>query len=95
MAPLSQPSRQVCFGEFELDLQTAELRNNTHKLTLQDQPFQVLALLLEQPGRLVTREELKERLWSNDSFVDFDHGLNKAVNRLRASRSLAQNISRR
>jgi TolB-like protein/DNA-binding winged helix-turn-helix (wHTH) protein len=83
MAPLSQPSRQICFGEFELDLQTAELRNNTHKLTLQDQPFQVLALLLEQPGRLVTREELKERLWSNDTFVDFDHGLNKAVNRLR------------
>jgi DNA-binding winged helix-turn-helix (wHTH) protein len=83
MASPGQPSHQVRFGEFELDLQTAELRNDGNKLTLQDQPFQVLALLLDQPGRLVTREEMKERLWSSDTFVDFDHSLNKAVNRLR------------
>ena len=83
MASPGQPSHQVRFGEFELDLQTAELRNNGNKFTLQDQPFQVLALLLDQPGRLVTREELKERLWSSDTFVDFDHSLNKAINRLR------------
>jgi cholera toxin transcriptional activator len=52
-------------------------------LTLQDQPFQVLALLLEHPGQLVSRDELRKRLWPSDTFVDFDRGLNKAVNRLR------------
>jgi TolB-like protein/DNA-binding winged helix-turn-helix (wHTH) protein/Tfp pilus assembly protein PilF len=83
MALPRHPSRQVHFGAFELDLQTAELRNNGHKFTLQDQPFQVLTVLLEHPGRLVTRGELKKKLWPSDTFVDFDHGLNKAVNRLR------------
>jgi TolB-like protein/DNA-binding winged helix-turn-helix (wHTH) protein/Tfp pilus assembly protein PilF len=77
------PYHQVRFGEFQLDLQTAELQNNGHRLMLQDQPFRVLTILLEQPGRLVTRTELKNRLWPSDTFVDFDHGLNKAVNRLR------------
>jgi len=80
--PVTAP-RQVRFGEFALDLQTAELRHNDRKLTLQDQPFQVLAVLLEHAGQLVTRDELKQRLWPSDTFVDFDHGLNKAVNRLR------------
>jgi len=79
----SQPPRQICFGEFELDLQTAELRTNGHKFTLQGQPFRILAILLEQPGHLVTREELKKRLWPSETFGDFDHGLNRAVNRLR------------
>jgi TolB-like protein/DNA-binding winged helix-turn-helix (wHTH) protein/Flp pilus assembly protein TadD len=83
MAPTSQASNQVRFGEFQLDLQTAELRGNSNKLTLQDQPFQVLSLLLEHPGQLVTRDELRRRLWPSDTFVDFDRGLNKAVNRLR------------
>ena len=83
MAPLDQASCHVCFGEFELDLQTAELSNNSQKFTLQRQPFQVLAILLEHPGRLVTRDELKNKLWPSDTFGDFDHGLNKAVNRLR------------
>jgi TolB-like protein/DNA-binding winged helix-turn-helix (wHTH) protein len=83
MASPRQASHQVRFGEFQLDLQTAEVRNNGHTLTLQDQPFEVLAVLLEHPGRLVTRDELKKRLWPSDTFVDFDHGLNKAVNRLR------------
>lgn len=78
-----EPTQQVRFGEFQLDLQTAELQNNDHKIMLQDQPFQVLTILLEQPGRLVTRTELKNRLWPSNTFVDFDHGLNKAVNRLR------------
>jgi TolB-like protein/DNA-binding winged helix-turn-helix (wHTH) protein len=82
-----QPSRQVRFGELQLDLQTGELQNNGHKLMLQDQPFQVLTILLEHPGRLVTRDELKKRLWPSDTFVDFDHGLNKAVNRLRETLS--------
>jgi DNA-binding winged helix-turn-helix (wHTH) protein len=78
-----QSSHQIRFGEFTLDLETAELRNNGHWSTLQGQPFQILLILLEQPGRLVTRDELKKRLWPSDTFVDFDHGLNKAVNRLR------------
>lgn len=79
----AQSSRQIRFGEFTLDLETAELQNNGGRSTLQGQPFQILVILLEQPGRLVTREELKGRLWPSDTFVDFDHGLNKAVNRLR------------
>jgi Tol biopolymer transport system component/DNA-binding winged helix-turn-helix (wHTH) protein len=83
MAWPGQVSHQVRFGEFQLDLQTAELLRNGHKLILQDQPFQVLTILLQRPGQLVTREELKRRLWPSDTFVDFDHGLNKAVNRLR------------
>jgi TolB-like protein/DNA-binding winged helix-turn-helix (wHTH) protein len=75
--------RKVRLGEFELDLQTAELRNDGHKFVLQGQPFQVLTVLLERPGELITREELKKKLWCSDTFVDFDHSLNKAVNRLR------------
>ena len=78
-----QPPRQVRFGEFELDLQTAELRNNGHKFIMQEQPFEVLVVLLERPGQLVTREELTRRLWPSGTFVDFDLGLNKVVNRLR------------
>jgi len=83
MAWPGQVGHQVRFGEFELNLQTAELIRNGHKLILQDQPFQVLTILLQRPGQLVTREELKRKLWPSDTFVDFDHGLNKAVNRLR------------
>ncbi|HET8890249.1 MAG TPA: winged helix-turn-helix domain-containing protein [Candidatus Angelobacter sp.] len=79
----AESRRRVRFGQFELDLQTRELRNNGRTFSLQEQPFQVLALLLARPGELVTREELKERLWSADTFVDFDQSLNKAVNRLR------------
>src|SRR5882724_1694602 len=79
--PKSQ--RQVRFGAFELDLRTAELRTNGHVLTLQGQPFQILILLMERPGELVSREELKNALWASDTFVDFEHNLNKAVNRLR------------
>lgn len=73
----------VGFGKFELDLRTRELRSNGRNLTLQDQPFEILAALLERPGQLVTRDELTKRLWSSDTFVDFEHSLNKAVNRLR------------
>jgi DNA-binding winged helix-turn-helix (wHTH) protein len=79
----SQFPRQIRFGEFELNLQNAELRTNGHTFTLQGQPFQILAILLEQPGQLVTRGELKRRLWPTETFGDFDRGLNKAVNRLR------------
>jgi cholera toxin transcriptional activator len=71
------------FGIFELDLAAGELRKNGAKLHLQEQPFQVLALLLERAGEVVTREELRQKLWPADTFVDFDHSLNTAVNKLR------------
>jgi DNA-binding winged helix-turn-helix (wHTH) protein/Tol biopolymer transport system component len=79
----AESQRQIRFGEFRVDLETAELRNNGNKTSLQGQPLQILALLLERPGKLVTREELKRKLWPSDTFVDFDQSLNRAVNRLR------------
>jgi DNA-binding winged helix-turn-helix (wHTH) protein len=75
--------RVVRFGAFEADLRAGELRKNGLKVRLQDQPFQILAMLLERAGGLVTREELQQKLWPTDTFVDFDHGLNNAINRLR------------
>jgi Tol biopolymer transport system component/DNA-binding winged helix-turn-helix (wHTH) protein len=78
------PAKDVIrFGIFEADLGTGELARNGRKIRLQEQPFQVLAMLLEHPGEIVTREELRGRLWPADTFVDFDHGLNAAVKRLR------------
>ncbi len=76
-------SGHVRFGVFEADLSAGELRKHGLKIKLQDQPFQILALLLQRPGELLTREELREKLWPGDTFVDFDHGLNNAMNRLR------------
>jgi Tol biopolymer transport system component/DNA-binding winged helix-turn-helix (wHTH) protein len=73
----------VRFGRFEVNLQSGELRHAGQKLKLQEQPFQVLATLLERPGEVVTREELRSRLWPEDTFVDFDHSLNAAIKRLR------------
>ena len=73
----------IHFGVFEADLRAGELRRNGSKVKLQEQPFQILAVLLERPGEIVTREELRARLWSADTFVDFDHGLNSAIRRLR------------
>lgn len=72
-----------CFGVFELDLKAGELRRQGRKVKLQEQPFQVLSQLLERPGEVVTREELRNRLWPADTFVDFDHSLNAAIRRLR------------
>lgn len=71
------------FDEFEADLRAAELRKNGNRLKLQMQPFQVLVALLERPREVVTREELRQRLWPQDTFVDFDHGLNTAMVKLR------------
>ncbi|HYA64905.1 MAG TPA: winged helix-turn-helix domain-containing protein [Candidatus Sulfotelmatobacter sp.] len=79
--PLSNHS--VHFGPFQLDLSTAELHNNGVTTKLASQPFQILAELLQHPGEVVTREELRQRLWHSDTFVDFENGLNKAVKRLR------------
>ena len=73
----------VRFGLFELNLRAGELRRNGAKVRLQEQPFQILTMLLEHPGEVVTREELRNKLWPADTFVDFDHGLNAAVKRLR------------
>ena len=78
-----QPDGQLRFGVFEVDLRAGELHKHGLRVRLQDQPFQVLAMLLEHPGAVVTREELQKRLWPADTFVDFDHGLNKAVNKIR------------
>ena len=75
-------STVVRFGVFEVDLRAGELRKNGSRLKLAGQPFQVLAILLERPGELVTREELQKRLWP-DTFVDVDHNLNTAINRIR------------
>jgi DNA-binding response OmpR family regulator len=72
------PSRFIRFGVYEVDLRAGELRKHGTKLRLRGQPFQVLAMLLEQPGEVVTREELQQRLWPEGTFVDFDHS-NKAL----------------
>jgi Tol biopolymer transport system component/DNA-binding winged helix-turn-helix (wHTH) protein len=71
------------FGVFEVDLRSGELRRSGMKVRLQEQPLQVLAQLLERPGEVVTREDLRNRLWAADTFVDFDHSLNAAIRRLR------------
>ena len=71
------------FDQYEADVTAAELRRNGARLKLQMQPFQVLVALLERPGEVVTREELRLKLWSQDTFVDFDHGLNTAMAKLR------------
>src|SRR5438128_12611288 len=71
------------FGVFELDLRAGELRKRGLRIRLQQQPFQVLAMLLERAGQVVGREELQKALWPADTFVDFDHGLNRAINKIR------------
>lgn len=76
-------SNNFRFGSFSLDVRSAELRANGTKIKVPEQPFQVLSALLEHPGQVVTREELRQRLWPADTFVDFDHSLNAAVKRLR------------
>ena len=76
-------SQSVRFGTFEVDLRLGELRKNGTRVKLTGQPFQILVILLEHPGDLVTREQLQGRLWPSDTFVDFDRGLNAAINRMR------------
>src|SRR6267143_5255258 len=82
--PASVPAACVLhFDIFELDLRAGELRKSGVKLRLQGQPLQVLAILLQRAGNLVTREELRSQLWPADTFVDFDHSLHNAIARLR------------
>ena len=71
------------FGAFEVNEATGELRKQGIRIKLHSQPFQILVMLLERPSELVTREEMRQRLWGEDTFVDFDHGLNTAINKLR------------
>src|SRR5215212_10223743 len=73
------------FGPFELDVRSRELRKGRTRVRLQEQPFEILRMMLEKPGHVVTREELCSRLWPNGTFVDFEHSLNAAVKRLRAA----------
>jgi Tol biopolymer transport system component/DNA-binding winged helix-turn-helix (wHTH) protein len=73
----------IRFGNFEADLRAGELRRGGLKVKLTGQPFQVLVTLLDKPGQVVTREELHQKLWTQDTFVDFEHGLNKAINKVR------------
>src|SRR5437667_1206848 len=82
--PLSgSESSLLRFGVFEVNLSAGELRKNGVQLRLQEQPFQVLTVLLENAGRVVTRDDLRQKLWPVDTFVDFDHSLNTAVNKIR------------
>ena len=80
MTDTVQPIR---FGVFELDVRAGELRKNGSRIKLQEQPFQILRLLLERPGEIITREEIQQKLWPDGTFVDFEHSLNAAVKRLR------------
>lgn len=80
----SRSSRAIVrFGAFELDPDAEELRRDGARIRLQEQPLQILQILLEQPGKIIPREELQRRLWPSDTFVDFDHGINNAIKRLR------------
>jgi TolB-like protein/Tfp pilus assembly protein PilF len=83
----AQTPRILRFGVFEVDLRSGELRKHGLKIKLQEKPFQVLATLLEHPGNVITREELRRKLWSEDTFVDFEHSINIALNKLRAALS--------
>src|ERR1700686_1888654 len=75
--------RSVRFGVFEVDLRAGELRKKGIRIRLQGQPYSLLTALLKQPGEVVSRDELRSALWTQDTFVDFDHSLGPAVNKLR------------
>jgi cholera toxin transcriptional activator len=82
--PDSIPAGKIVrFAVFEVDLAAGELRKNGTRIRLQEQPFQILVYLLDRPGDVVAREELRQKLWPADTFVDFDHSLNTAINKLR------------
>jgi|SRR5579862_8004738 len=78
-----QISRKFRFGAFEVDAVAGEVRKSGIRLRLQDQPFQALLMMLERPGELISRDELRQKLWKSETFVDFDHSLNTVINKLR------------
>ena len=89
----THPMRGVVrFESFEVDVRAREVRKHGHHIRLQDQPFRILLILLEQPGEVVTREDLQRQIWPSDTFVDFDRGLNNAVKRLGGNSPLNRNI---
>ncbi len=75
----------VGFGPFRLDLKAGELHKDGHRIRLQEQPFQILKMLLERPGEVVTREAIRQKLWPNDTIVEFDHSINAAIKKLRSA----------
>ncbi|HWF67856.1 MAG TPA: winged helix-turn-helix domain-containing protein, partial [Acidobacteriaceae bacterium] len=79
------PGRVLRFGVFQANLAARELRKHGVRIRLPGQPFCILSILLEKPGEVITREEMRQRLWSSDTFVDFEHGLNSAIKKLRAA----------
>src|SRR5437762_11348875 len=79
MALESRSSRVLRFGTFEVDLRAGELRKQGVRIKLQEQPFHVLTLLLQRPGEVITREELRSELWQSETFVDFDNSLNTSI----------------
>ncbi|MGA2980455.1 MAG: winged helix-turn-helix domain-containing protein [Terriglobales bacterium] len=85
LPPSNREARLLRFGVFEVDLDAGELRKNGARIRLQEQPFQVLSALLQNAGQVVTRDQLREKIWPADTFVDFDHSLNTAVNKIRES----------
>lgn len=89
-----EPSRRYRFGVFEADSSTGELRRQGIRIKLNSQPFQVLLMLLDRPGQVLTREEISAALWSDGTFVDYEHGVNSAVNRIREALGDAANSPR-
>lgn len=85
MSSSAATSGRLRVGPFELDVRSRELRKDGSSVRLQDQPFEILRMMLEHPGDVVTRDELRQRLWPEGTFVDFEHSLNAAVKRLRAA----------
>ncbi len=83
MADATSPPRLIRFGVFEVDLRSGELRKHGLKIRLQEQPFEILTMLLEHPGEVGTREELRNKLWPEDTIVDFDNSLNTGINEIR------------
>src|SRR5262245_59924529 len=84
-APRLRDKGSVRFGRFELDVEARELRSAAARVRLQEQPFAILQLMLDRPGQVITREELRRRLWPDGTFVDFEHSLNAAMKRLRSA----------
>jgi DNA-binding winged helix-turn-helix (wHTH) protein len=83
--PAQQSAHVVRFGSFELNPASGELSKNGHKIQLPDQAIQILLMLLERPGEIVTREQIQARLWPSGTVVEFDHGINSSIRRLRAA----------
>src|ERR1700716_3033398 len=83
MGTQPRPAPRITFGPFEYDGSSGELRKHQTKLRLTGQPLRILEMLLEQPNQLLTRQDLQQRLWNGTTFVDFEHGLNAAINKLR------------